>query len=31
MTGLEFIVYDDKNLFCREIMESARRIDTAEL
>jgi predicted nucleotidyltransferase len=28
---LDVIVYDDKNLFCREIMKSARRIDTTEL
>jgi predicted nucleotidyltransferase len=28
---LDVIVYDDKNLFCKEIMKSARRIDTTEL
>jgi len=28
---LDVIVYDDKDPFCREIIKSARRIDTTEL
>jgi predicted nucleotidyltransferase len=28
---LDVVVYDDKDPFCREIIKSARRIDTAEL
>ena len=28
---LDVVIYDDKNPFCREIIKSAKRIDTTEL